>query len=270
INNHNYWGVGTNYLVATINSAALVEELCGYLLASYPERFALFEHAPVDKIILKKDSASLLIRNNKVDCKRVVLCTNGFENLDIINDFGHDTNAKFHQEIRGVIGYMAGYKESSDKAPGAFAYFDRKNPNDYHSAYFYLTRRPYSIKSEGKYNLVCIGGPEQNLEEGLKYNPRSAYPEYAKEEMANFIKNNLTKNEKDKIEYRFFWHGLMGYTRNGLRMVGAEPCNKVLLYNLGCNGVGILSSIFGGHRIGQIIAGKRLAASIFDPFRQKC
>jgi hypothetical protein len=38
-----------------------------------------------------------------------------------------------------------------------------------------------------------------------------------------------------------------------------------LLYNLGCNGVGFLPSIFGGHRISQLLAGQTLAPSVFDP-----
>ena len=57
----------------------------------------------------------------------------------------------------------------------------------------------------------------------------------------------------------------MGYTPNGVRLVGVEPKNRVLLYNLGCNGVGILPSIFGGDRISHILAGEKLSPSIFDP-----
>jgi hypothetical protein len=37
------------------------------------------------------------------------------------------------------------------------------------------------------------------------------------------------------------------------------------LYNLGCNGVGILTSIYGAKRISQIVAGEKLSQSIFDP-----
>ena len=50
-----------------------------------------------------------------------------------------------------------------------------------------------------------------------------------------------------------------------MRQVGAEPRNPVLLYNLGCNGVGLLPSIHGGQRVARIVAGERLAPSLFDP-----
>ena len=65
--------------------------------------------------------------------------------------------------------------------------------------------------------------------------------------------------------YEFHWHGLMGYNRSGIRLVGAHPRHERLLYNLGCNGVGFLPSVFGGHRLARLLAGERLAPSLFDP-----
>jgi glycine/D-amino acid oxidase-like deaminating enzyme len=56
----------------------------------------------------------------------------------------------------------------------------------------------------------------------------------------------------------------MGYTRNGVRMAGPEPQNPVLLYNLGCNGVGILPSALGGRIIARHLAGEKVERSIFD------
>ncbi|NJS41144.1 hypothetical protein HC766_02035 [Candidatus Gracilibacteria bacterium] len=50
-----------------------------------------------------------------------------------------------------------------------------------------------------------------------------------------------------------------------IRIVGVEPRNKNLLYNLGCNGVGLLPSVFGGWKISQIIGGKKVEKDIFDP-----
>jgi glycine/D-amino acid oxidase-like deaminating enzyme len=38
-----------------------------------------------------------------------------------------------------------------------------------------------------------------------------------------------------------------------------------VLYNTGCNGIGILPSIAGGKRIARILKGEILPKSIFDP-----
>ena len=44
-----------------------------------------------------------------------------------------------------------------------------------------------------------------------------------------------------------------------------DPENFNLLYNLGCNGVGFLPSIYGGRRVARIVAGESLPPSLFDP-----
>ena len=65
----------------------------------------------------------------------------------------------------------------------------------------------------------------------------------------------------------FSWNGLMGYTTSGIRVIGPDPTNPSLIYNMGCNGIGILPSIYGGKRVAQAIKGETLPPSIFDPNR---
>ncbi|MGL5830678.1 MAG: NAD(P)/FAD-dependent oxidoreductase [Candidatus Altimarinota bacterium] len=267
-NNKNYIAY-TASLKGCMNSALFTEELAGYLLNKYPDRFELYEKSKVDKLVLKKKGASLLVGGNLVDCQRVVLCTNGFEQFKISNMEGKEIDAKYHENVYGIVGYMAGYKENSDKPPGALAYFSGKTLN-IDDPYFYLTRRPYQENIDNKYNLVCIGGPETRLPDYAKYNRENTYPTEAKQSIDEFIKKNLKLDVKDNIEYRFFWHGLMGYTKNGLRMIGPDPCNRVLLYNLGCNGIGIIPSILGGKKVAQFLTGKKMRKSVFDPFKDFC
>jgi glycine/D-amino acid oxidase-like deaminating enzyme len=132
----------------------------------------------------------------------------------------------------------------------------------------WLVTRKYSVKSE-KYNLVCIGGPESELLNNT-YDKAHIFPLDAKEKINQFVRTVLAKDVKEEIDYKFFWHGLMGYTQSGLRVIGPEPCNGVLLYNLGCNGVGLMTSIYGGKRIAQFLLNRKLAPSVFDPFNQAC
>ena len=74
------------------------------------------------------------------------------------------------------------------------------------------------------------------------------YPEYAMDIIDHFIHTIYDPSREARAEYAFTWHGLMGYTTNGIR-IGPRPQNEVLLYRLGCNGVGILPSIMGGRKI---------------------
>lgn len=257
-----------------MNSALFTEELIGYLLATYPGRFSLYEESPVTKVALQEDRARLAVASHAIEARRVVLCTNGFEQFHIENESGSDIDTKFHHLVQGRIGYMAGYLESQNAAPTALSYFPKDGPvtgDPTGETYFYLTRRPHEEDENGEAkNLVCAGGPEQVLPNQALYTREDHCREDVRESLDEFLRNTYRHYPDPGTEYAFCWHGLMGYTPGGLRRIGVEPCNPVLLYNLGCNGVGILPSIYGGKRIARILAGETLERSIFDPADQRC
>jgi len=215
----------------------------------------------------------LEVLTHAVEAKKIVLCTNGFESFTIKNDAGADIDTKFHHSVAGRIGYMSGYIEPLSHPPTAVSYFPKVN--EYNGdptgeSYFYLTRRPHEHEGKSSYNLVCAGGPEKVLPNGAEYSRE----DYCSEEMriliGDFLQNTYAKHPNNTTDYAFCWHGLMGYTPNGVRCIGPEPCNPVLLYNLGCNGVGILPSIYGSMRIAQHLNGEEIKPSIFDPRDQRC
>ncbi len=251
-----------------MNSAAFCEELVSHLLAAYPSRFRLAEHTPVKKVVVRKKDALCRIGWRRfVTAESVVLCTNGFENITLVNKAGLPINEKFHHLVRGIVGYMAGYLEETPKKPTEISYLPKGNAHDrdiYDEApYYYLTRRPF-VDNEKKKNLICIGGPEALMDDTNNYRREHPYPAESRAQIDNFLKYTY-KHGLKSIDYKFLWHGLMGFTPNGVRLIGPEPCNPRLLYNLGCNGVGLLPSIYGGRKIARWIAGETLDPSIFDP-----
>jgi glycine/D-amino acid oxidase-like deaminating enzyme len=253
-----------------MNSALFCEELVGYLLATYPDRFTLAEHTPVRRLILKANHAILDIsRRRKIVAKEVVLCTNGFEKITIINTAGPAINKKFHHLVRGIVGYMAGYTEEMTKPPTEISYLPKepKHSRDIfeEEPYFYLTRRPYETEQKQTHNLICVGGPEALMDDTNNYVKEHPFPQEAKAQIDNFLRYTYKHGPKDRIGYKFLWHGLMGFTPNGVRLIGPEPCNPILYYNLGCNGVGLLPSIYGGMKTSRHLAGLIVEPSIFDP-----
>lgn len=255
-----------------VNSALLVEEITGYLLATYKGRFRLAEQTHIHKVILEKDFGVLEAERNSVTASYIVLCTNGFANFHIKNNVGKEVDVSFHQNVKSAVGYMAGYLEELNRPPTALAYFDKEQikkghaKDVYHEApYFYMTRRPYEIEKGERHNLICAGGPEVLVEEKHTYSHRNDFSEEMSKKIDDFLKKTHKPVPKDNLTYRFLWHGLLGYTPSGTRLIGHEPKNPVLLYNLGCNGVGILPSIYGAKRIAQLIAGEKLEPSVFDP-----
>lgn len=252
-----------SYQKGCINSALLCQEVVAYLLATYPERFALYEHSRVHKILLHKEYAILDVEKHTIDALRVVLCTNGFEDLHLINEHGLGIDAKYHHLLHGKIGYMSGYLEAMNKPPMAISYYLDPSAS-MANEYVYLTRRPYEYEKGAHHNLISVGGPTEDIDDTSNYTYEGDFPEEAEEALDRFIHQVYDWEPNRKIDYLFTWHGLMGYTRNGVRLIGPEPKNPVLLYNLGCNGIGILPSLHGGRQIARHIGGERVEKSIFD------
>lgn len=251
---------------ACMNSALFCQEVAEYLLIKYPERFSIYENTHIVKTVLKENHALLDAGQHTINASRVVLCTNGFEKIEIFNEGGLAIDKKFHHLVNGRVGYMSGYLENLNKPAAAVSYYvpDNDPSNDVPDPYFYLTRRPHEM-GDVKHNLVCAGGPEVSIDDREDYIYDYDYPEKIQADLDAFIKREYDTNPNRKIDYEFTWHGLMGYTPNRVRLIGEEPKNHVLLYNLGCNGIGIIPSVYGGRRISRIIKGEQLRESIFDP-----
>src|SRR3989344_9127966 len=235
-----------------MNSALFCQEVASYLLEHYPDRFSLYEHTHIAKVVLKEEQVLLDAVKHTAKCVQVVLCTNGFDNFDIIAASGLSVDTSFHHNINGIVAFMSGYLETHTGVPAATSYFPRNDPgltDNPGDPYFYVTRRSYEHEELGKHNLISVGGPDFALKDKGKYDRSLEFSETAKKQITNFICHTYDKAED--LEYAFMWHGLMGYTKNLLRMVGPDPEHSRLFYNLGCNGVGILPSIFGGDKVAR-------------------
>lgn len=251
-----------------MNSALFCEDLLTYIFKNFSNRFNYFDKTSVSEIKLLENNSITLANNKEIYSDKIVLCTNGFEKINIVNKAGKDINTKFHHLVIGVVGYMAGYLEEDLRKPTAISYLPKKSStgNDAFDKdpYFYFTRRDYEIKNK-KFNLICIGGPEAVMDDSNNYKKEHPFPKEAQDSINNFLHKSYKFAPKGSINYKYIWHGLMGYTPNGIRLIGIEPLNKNLLYNLGCNGIGILPSIFGANKISKLLAGEKFGKSIFDP-----
>jgi hypothetical protein len=76
---------------------------------TYPDRFIVYEHAPVHTIELADDQVNLFITLNslhtavRVEANNVVLCTNGFNKFTIINKGSNDIDTSFHANVSGLV-----------------------------------------------------------------------------------------------------------------------------------------------------------------------
>jgi glycine/D-amino acid oxidase-like deaminating enzyme len=257
-NDSSYVGVST-FLSGTLNSALFTEELLHYLVSVYKKRITVKEDSRVTKIELSKNETISYINDLSIISENIILCTNGAEDFLIQEETGNKIDYKFHQEVYGVVGFMAGYLESRpiEDSVRAYALSESKETNPY----YYVTERGFEVGADPM-SLVCIGGPQVFVPDRASYDHTSPYPPYVVDDIDSFT-SRVYRREPSEME--FYWHGLMGYTKSGVRLVGREPKNKNLLYNLGCNGIGILTSVYGAERIAKIINNEIVEDTIFDP-----
>lgn len=245
------------------NSALFVQEVARYLQSAYTDRFVLFEHTPIQKIIFNEHSVLLDATSHTVTAGVVVLCTNGFEGFRLLTHDGLELNKKFHARVYSQVAYMSGYTERLTRPPTAISYLNTDVPKA-EADYFYLTRRPFELEKNIEHSLVCIGGPTSPLYDELSYRDTDEYPDKAIADINTFLETTYIHAGGEQPEYRFTWHGLMGYTKNYVRMIGKDPQYPQLFYNLGCNGIGILPSMYGAKRVSESLIGVLQEPSIFD------
>lgn len=255
-----------------MNSALFTEELLAHLLQRYPRRVRIFENSPVQEVRVHARNVELVFSEDvSVRAHDVVLCTNGFEHFTLRDESGDTLDRRFHRTVRGVVGYMAGYLEERNLPPAAVSFLSPLgSEKDALAAepYMYVTRRPFE-QAPGKHaNLVCIGGPEMVLDDTTQYRPLHAYPEHATKSIQRFLSRTWIRHGRKK-SFDFLWHGLMGYTPNGVRLAGRDSEHQHLFYNLGCNGVGILTSVMGSKRVARLLGGEHLPPSMFDPLPER-
>jgi glycine/D-amino acid oxidase-like deaminating enzyme len=243
------------------NSALACQQVLAHLEQAYPGRFQYADHTLVGEIVVGDDDVRLEANGHVVTAAHAALCTNGFTDHAVVA-FGGDEVFPSHHRVHGDVGYMVGFYDGPPTPAGATSYIRNQNIGE-DVPYLYSTRRP-TTSPDGPATLMCIGGPETLLDDRADYDSTAPFPEPALAEFDNDVRPMLYPERADG-DYDFTWHGLMAYTDSQLRLIGPEPRQPRLLYNLGCNGVGFLPSIYGGHRLARLIGGEQLEPSIFDP-----
>ena len=245
------------------NGALLVAQILNHLRRKFADRFSFADHTPVSRIALGSNSAAVDAGGHRVTARRVVMCTNGFVDHVIENLAGSKIGAQMHHRVNGTVGFVAGFVDDTVRPPNAIS-FIRNEIIGQSTPYVYVTRRSHDGTGDGA-TLTCIGGPEAELDDRTAYSHDADFPSEVLREIDNEILPIVDSSRSTGLAYDYAWHGVMGYTETRVRLIGFEPRNPVLMYNLGCNGVGFLPSVYGGYRIAQLLSGAPLPPSIFDP-----
>jgi glycine/D-amino acid oxidase-like deaminating enzyme len=244
------------------NGALLCRQVLGYMQRTYASRFVYADCTNAERVVVAADRAVVQAGERRVSAGHVVLCTNGFVDHVVEDAGGSPIRLAGEQQISGTVGYMAAFVEEIPRPPASISYI-RNTVIGGETPYVYVTRRSYEQTGRAV-TLTCMGGPEHPLREPA-YRGDAPFPGRLLQVMDDEIRAFAQPARPAGRPYDYHWHGLMGYNACGIRVIGAHPGHERLLYNLGCNGVGFLPSIYGGQRLAQLLAGTRVPASVFDP-----
>jgi glycine/D-amino acid oxidase-like deaminating enzyme len=179
------------------------------------------------------------------------MCTNGYG----LPDLSGTPNSFPDGYLKCVTGYLNGYKPlQGGERVGLYLHEAQPSKDE---PYIFTT----TWKNELKEAVLMVGGPQYQCDNGSRGRRRD---EKAHARIDQLAAQTLGVNEGAKS----CWDGPMGYTRTGVRLAGPDPKNPDLFYNLGCNGIGILHSVYGASRVAGKIAGRKMADSVFDPRHQ--
>lgn len=244
------------------NSGLLCQQVLDYMRDKHRERFRYADCTDVQRVMVTDDAAELVAGGQRVRARHAVMCTNGFVDCPVVDSAGGPVLLAADQRIVGRVAYMTAFVENEPRTPAAVSYI-RNAVIGGEVPYVYVTRRTYD-RPHDTVTLTCMGGPEFTYDRPV-YDREALFPAQLLEAMDEEVRPFAQPSRPPGRPYEFHWHGLMGYNDCGIRVVGPHPRHPCLHYNLGCNGVGFLPSIFGGHRTAVRLAGERLGASVFDP-----
>jgi glycine/D-amino acid oxidase-like deaminating enzyme len=244
------------------NSGLLCQQTLAYLEHRFPGRFAYADCTNVERVVVAGAGVAVHAGGTRTIGRYAVICTNGFVDHSIVDERDQQIRLSADQAITGRVAYMTAFTDSP-RSPAAFSYIRNSVIGDDAAPYVYVTRRTYD-RDDGVVTLTCMGGPEYPFLEAA-YDRDAAFPGDLLQTMDEEVRPFAQPARFPGQPYDFHWHGLMGYNDGGIRVIGAHPTHERLLYNLGCNGVGFLPSIHGGHRVSRLLAGESLGPSIFDP-----
>lgn len=224
-----------------LNTADLTRSLLVHLSQAYETRLKVFEESPAKYALRRNEVFEVECLDFKICAKSVVLATNGYD----VRGSGFRI-PPIKSIVQGCLGYV-----SNGPHPLTAVGFSLPGKS---RNYFYANTRHFSESSF----LTVTGGPPGI---GLRQENAAAVLQADFDEL---IRRSPDLGVSRNQHPRFKWKGILAYLPDGLRWIGADAENPSLYYNIGCNGIGILLSIFGGYAIARQMRGE-VIQTVFLP-----
>lgn len=229
-----------------MNSAKFCYKVLDYLQEKFANRFSVYEHTDITRIVLYKNHSVLEHAHGNVTSQEVILCTNAYKHFSIWDQINEKPVTKLQDSITPRIGYLAAFPNTS---PERYALGFLNQQGAYKTVpFWYFSHAPHA--NHNRNHSCVLGGPEFDLDDSYSPEWVEAKGALSFDLIKHFVKTTF-KEVPDT--FPFFWYGWMGYTSDGLRWIGPDSDYPHLWYNLACNGIGIVPAIAGAKRIATLM-----------------
>jgi len=242
---------------ALMISAEFTHNILEMLEQKFPHRLEVYEHTPAEQIKLFPNAVQIDTPHGNVSANTLIMCTNGYKQANIIDGNSGQEYLKIKTQISQIMGEVVAFPSKKQSYFGGYYL----NPeHDLHKeSYLYINRRKLK---DGLY-YTAIGGAELGTDIHGPYSDNHSLSQESLEKYQRFLKS--TKYDFERSEFAYHWEGIMGYTPNRIRWIGPDTKYPNLYYNLGCNGIGLMQSIYGGWKLAGMLDGAKFSPSLFDP-----
>ena len=235
-------------------AARSVQQVLAYLERRYPDRFRFVDHTGVDRVVVSEDRVDVHARGHSVASSRWSCARTATWTTTSRTSPEHPFGWRPTSEITGRVAYMTAFVDEP-RPPAAMSYIRNATHRRRHGV---RLRHPAHLRQSRRHRHPDLHGRAGVPVPRSRVRPGHALPGALLDAMDERGPPVRPAGRPPGLPYDFQWHGLMGYNDSGIRVVGAHPRHPRLLYNLGCNGVGFLPSIYGGQRVARLLAGEHL------------
>lgn len=232
----------TPFKAKRTNSALFCYKLLDYLEKNFKGRFSIYEKTDIEKIHVHKNHCILEHKEGNIEAKETILCTNAYKHCAILGAVHAKPIPFLQEQITPRLGVLAAFAGSPTETY-ALGFLNQQNAFK-DVPFWYFSNAPHSQHNNNHSSV--LGGPEFDLHGPLSKELLEEHLQKSHQLLRDFLKITFKKAPAD---FPFFWHGQMGYTPNGLRIVQRDSNYSHLWYNIGCNGIGIIPAITAAQKI---------------------
>ncbi|HEU4557085.1 MAG TPA: FAD-dependent oxidoreductase [Longimicrobium sp.] len=229
-------GVREGPRTGLVDARAFCHSLANAMVQRCADRVTIYEHSPFQGFVEEDGVYRCRVRTRHIRARHLVFATNGYPPAAD----PHTLSCCVRPSLHCLLGFVI----PPVHEPHAFGWYSSEASGEL----FYGNVR----KWRGGRHLLVLGGPD-HLEFPVSSLRATAFRAAAYRRLLDFAHATGVVPVNAHADHN--WCGVLGYVKDGLRVIARDPRYANVFHNTACNGVGLLLSCYGAERVSMLIEG---------------